>query len=178
MNSALNNFCKEKLGQVLSYYDFKILMDHYAQQSGKPGLSILYSLLSCDNFDALLEADKKINQEMSEHFDPLDNKRAEFDEKLDALKRKYTDRDEQGNPIVNEFGQPRMSEFSIEFDNDFNTLKTEYADVLTYSENRESIVMDYLNSHYVTVNIVLFNNILDYPRELEPAVVKIYSKCY
>ena len=100
----------------VSYYDFKILIDHYHNSYGDKGLSIFYSLLSNDNMRIMDESQVKIDEELHEKFDPIVAKVDEYTEKQNELKRAYVDRDAQGNPLKDAAGEPIITEMKVEYD--------------------------------------------------------------
>jgi len=177
MNTNLTKGCFEKIANI-SYYDFKILMDHYQSSMGNPGMTITYSLLTIENRKAMLEFDEKIDREVHERFDPIMKRIGEHQEKLDALKRKYVDRDAQGEAKTDAFGDPIVTEMQNEYQEELIKLLDEYKDVVALPADRNLMFEEFLKQHNVQFPIILYNDILDMPDGLPPAIVEIYSKIY
>ena len=177
MNTVLNNTCFEKTANI-TYYDFKILLDHYQSMMGERGLTTVYSLLVIDNRNTMLKIDEKIDKEMHERFDPILKRIGEHHEKLNEIKRKYVDRDAQGNPQQDEHGEPIVTEMQNEYQEELIKLLDEYKDVVSLPDDASLMFDDYLKSHNIQFSIILYNDILKLPDELPPAIVEIYSKIY
>lgn len=173
MKTVLANLCYEKQVRI-SYYDFKILMDHYEGSMGDRGLSIFYSMMLVENRQTMLPLNANIDKELHERFDPLQAKQAEYSDKLDELKRKYVDRDAQGEPVIDDISEPVISEMKVEFGKAVAELNEEYKDVVNF--DFQSAVNDYLSSHYISLMLVMPNDIQKLPDALHPAIVEIYYK--
>ena len=173
MKTVLANSCYEK--QVrMTYFDFKILMDHYESSMGMPGLSVFYSMMIAENRQTMLPLNDTIDVELHERFDPLQAKRAEYEAMHDELKRKYVDRDAQGEPIVDDVSEPIVTEMKIEYEKAEKELNEAYKDVVNM--NFEDAVNDYLQTHYISFMLIMPNDIQKLPDALHPAIIEIYYK--
>ena len=173
MKTVLANSCYEK--QVrMTYFDFKILMDHYESSMGEHGLSIFYSMMLAENRQVMLPHNDTIDEELHERFDPLQARQAEYADRLDELKRKYVDRDAQGEPITQGIDEPVITEMKIEYEKAERELNEEFKDVVNL--NFQEAVNDYLQKHYVSFTLILPNDIQKLPDALHPAIVEIYYK--
>lgn len=173
MKTVLANLCYEA-HVSMTYYDFKILMEHYENSMADKGLSIFYSMLIAENRQTMLPLNTVIDVEMHERFDPLQAKRVEYEDKLDELKRKYVDRDAQGEPIVNDISEPVITEMKVEFEKAVAELNTAYADVVNL--DFQSAVNTYLMDHQISFILLMPNDIQALPAGLQPAIVEIYYK--
>lgn len=160
----------------VSYYDFKILIDHYHNSYGDKGLSIFYSLLSNDNMRIMDESQVKIDEELHERFDPIVAKVDEYTEKQNELKRAYVDRDAQGNPLKDAAGEPIITEMKVEYDEASKKLAEEYNDALVFNANFQDNINAYLKQRFVRLMLFVPTSITKLPAELPPAIVDIYYK--
>lgn len=160
----------------VSYYDFKILIDHYRNNYGDKGMSIFYSILSIENMHIMDNVHEKIDEELHEKFDPISAKIDVYIEKCNELKRAYVDRDAQGNPLKDEHGEPIITEMKIEYDEATAKLNEEYKDAYMFNMNFQNNINEYLKQRFVKLVLFVPNTITKLPAELPPAIVEIYYK--
>ena len=173
MKTVLANLCYEA-HVSMTYYDFKILMEHYESSMADKGLSIFYSMMIAENRQVMLPLNAVVNAEMHERFDPLQAKHAEYEDKLDELKRKYVDRDAQGEPIVDDISEPVITEMKVEFEKAVAELNAAYSDVVNL--DFQAAVNAYLMDHQISFMMLMPNDIQKLPDALQPAIVEIYYK--
>ena len=152
--------------------DIKKIYEYFFTTYLQPGLTFEWSKITIKNLKYLETPYNQISQGVyNEEKDP---KFFEFKDKYEKLVRKFADRDDQGN-IVMENNEPRITEMIIEYDKEKDVLEKEYKDMLDKLENKDSINKKFLDQK-VKIKINVPDNETDYPPQVPPYVLEILTE--
>lgn len=146
--------------------EIKNLYEYFYGAYNRPGLSVDWSLLVAKNIKYLETPYKQISKGVyNEENDP---KFYEFKDKYEKLVRKYADRDEQGNMIM-ENEEPRVTELIVEFNKEKDKLEQNYKNLLDKLNNKNTINNKFLQQKVkIKLNVLKKDNI---PALVPPFVV-------
>ena len=152
--------------------EIKKLYEYFFTIYRQPGLSLEWSKITIKNIKYLETPYNQISQGVySEEKDP---KFFEFKDKYEKLVRKFADRDDQGN-IVMENNEPKITEMIIEFNKEKDELEKEYKDLLDKLENKNTINKKFLDQK-VKIKVMIPNYETDYPLQVPPYVFEILTE--
>lgn len=151
-------------GQVKGIYEY------FASQLQQEGKTAEFSYLIYKNTETL--AQEYANIVNTIYDENSDEKFQEFTKKSNELVVKYADRDEQGNPIV-ENNNYKITEQIVEFKQENETLYKEYEEVLKNRQQKiqESVQFLEMTSEYSLIVMP----IAKFPDKIAPAIVGIFG---
>lgn len=152
--------------------DIKKIYEYFFTTYLQPGLSFVWSKITIKNLKYLETPYNQISQGVyNEEKDP---KFFEFKDKYEKLVRKFADRDDQGN-IIMENNEPKITEMIVEFNKEKDVLEKEYKDMLDKLENKDTINKKFLDQK-VKIKINVPDNETDYPPQVPPYVLEILTE--
>lgn len=124
------------LGEIKGLYEY--FLDSYR----KEGLSVNWSIFVYKSLQLLSGSYEQVHKgEYNENNDPMYH---EYGQKMNNLIRQYVDRDEQGNPII-EQGEPRITEMIVEFQKEQKKLDEEYKELVEKLEHKNEMNNKFLS---------------------------------
>jgi predicted small metal-binding protein len=171
MNTKLNKVAVEKMTKI-SFNDFKILFDYFAQAIKKEGYTKDFSLLCVDNFIALSKKAQEVQQKINDHFRPTE-KMTEFNNKINEVISKYADRTEEGKIIFDDKKHPVITEQIVEYSEEEKKLMETYKDEIEKYNETQRTGNEFLSNTFVDVTLTLFNDIAAYPEAIVPIVYAV-----
>lgn len=156
----------------VTLFEIKNLYEFFFTIYRQPGFTFEWSKITIKNIKYLETPYNQISQGVyNEENDP---KFFEFKDKYEKLVRKFADRDDQGN-IVMEDEEPRITEMIVEFNKEKEELEKEYKEMLNKLENKNSLNKKFLDQK-VKIKIIVPDNETDYPPQVPPYVLEILTE--
>jgi adenylate kinase family enzyme len=173
MNTKLNKVAVEKMTKI-SFNDFKILFDYFAQAIKKEGYTKDFSLLCVDNFVALSNKAQEVQQKINEHFKPSE-KMVEFNNKMNEIIAKYADRTEEGKVILDDKKRPVITEQIVEYSEEEKKLMETYKDEIEKYNETQRTGNEFLANTFTDITLTLFNDAAAYPDTIVPIVYAVLT---
>lgn len=173
MNNKILNYAMEK-SVKLTVLELKLLKDYFQMTYSENGLSLDWSLVILDN-KKQFEIIEKIIETKLKLKDLLPNESTKlFFEKNEELIARYIDRNDQGQPIFNTDGSPKITEMLIEYQEEEKKLKETYPNVSEYNEETEQLAL----AEEIECVLVLPQKFSGIPKEIPPIVLSVLEKLY
>lgn len=157
---------------ILTNGQVKGIYEYFTQQLQQEGKTAKFSYFVFKNAESLSEAYNKIVNTI--YVEELDTNFQKYKNDLDALLLKYTDRDEQGKPIIID-KQYSITEQIVEFKEEVAKLEEANKEVLA---NRQQKIQESVKFMQLTVEYSLIvMPIADFPDKTMPAIVGLFGVC-